>query len=246
MLGCSTMLISLLGFLLLLQLGDAKKPTWENGPRKDSNSDRFQISVSLTGHRYQTGKHFWAFAGDDAIVTNDSDEAAWFYFADKYLKSSDKYVTLDGGSGYSGIGLSKRAPADADRIGVGREGNLSLKGDKYTVGKGEGIFCTSEDWNVFVVSSKRPSFKCRPLDCRPNGKSSFSSVRNLVLIETQVARRSTYHDHIGQHLQAKLRPGHPLTLHQRCGLRLQNIGPRLRRLQMKTLSQQTRMAPARM
>lgn len=139
--------------------GSQEKPHW----------DEFHIRIARYGRRYQTSKRYWAFSANDAVVTDSFDDAAKFHFDFGYLKCDESYVSLDSASGYSVLGLSKDAPNHDYKFWKGDNGALGVSGDSFTVGKGRGIFCASDDGNVFVIGSKKPSFRCQGLDLRSNG-----------------------------------------------------------------------------
>lgn len=197
------MMSSSLSLLFLLQLGHAVAGSWadhalNNGTMTHNNETvtsstslvptaspappihQFHVGVTRAGRRYQTGRRYWAFSGDDAIVTDNINDAAWFHYQEGYLKSEDKYVNIDGGSGYSGLELSSDAPEDKYAISKDDDGNLELTGADYTVGKGHGIFCTSDDGNVFVIASKRPPFRCHSVNLRSRGMFSASKITPLL------------------------------------------------------------------
>jgi hypothetical protein len=134
---------------------------------------KFRVRVTRSGRRYQIGKRYWGFSGDDAVVAEDIDDAAWFSFdsESQHLKCNDKFVNLEKGPGYSLLGLSTKNPSEGSAISIDDIGVLSLTGDDFKVGKGHGIMCASGDGNIFVVESRRPPFRCDNIGLKSHGKS---------------------------------------------------------------------------
>ncbi|ETN45743.1 uncharacterized protein HMPREF1541_09576 [Cyphellophora europaea CBS 101466] len=187
MLNNGRMLSSFLSLLLLINLALASGPSWaDHGagggrpgfPFRGSHNfpngrkprpNQFRIQVSRSGRRYQTGKRYWAFSGDDAIVTDNINDAAWFSIKNGHLKSNNKFVNLDGGSGYSVLELSEKPANDGCTFSRSNKGDIDITRRDFSVGKGHGIFCASDDGNIFVVGSKKPPFRCYGLGLRSKG-----------------------------------------------------------------------------
>jgi hypothetical protein len=180
-------------------LAAPERVTASHTTNNDSNHEtppKFRVRVTRSGRRYQIGKRYWGFSGDDAVVAEDIHDAAWFSFDPEshHLKCNDKYVNLEKGPGYSLLGLSTKTPSESNAISMDDIGILGLTGDNFKVGKGYGVLCASGDGNIFVAESRRPPFRCDNIGLKSHGKSNIGD--NLSHLCAMMLTRCTEPVHV--------------------------------------------------
>jgi hypothetical protein len=135
-----------------------------------TDTTRFKIQLVRTGWRYQAGKRYWAWEGTDAVIVNNTQDAAWFYLKDGQLRSDHKYANLDRTNGYAIVELSRKPTRRGTLFGRDKWGNIDLTGNEFTYGQGHARFCVSPDGNIFAIASKHPQFRCDGVGLKPRGK----------------------------------------------------------------------------
>lgn len=134
------------------------------------NYSLFQIQAVRFDNRFQSSKNYVTFSGDNAVVVNDKDEAAWFHLDKGQLLSHNQYVRLDMSNGYSLLELDHTAESDGVAFSQDRTNGLQVSGPGFSLGKGQALYCVSEDAVIFAVATRMPPFKCDRILLRPQGK----------------------------------------------------------------------------
>jgi hypothetical protein len=126
----------------------------------------FHIQAVRSGRKYHTGNRYFALSGGDVVVVHTKEEAAYFYIQNGQLICEQYYVTLDFSNGYAVLKLGNKPTKGGVYFSTDGNGNVQIYGSRFTIGQGQGIFCVSQDGNVFVEASKSTPFECRGLNLR--------------------------------------------------------------------------------
>lgn len=130
---------------------------------------QFQIEAIRTGKRFESGKRYWAFSGGDAVVVENKQDAAWFHLDRGQLVTQNQYVHLEVSNGYAVLELDDVPALDGISFSKDRTTGLQVSGPGFSLGKGQGLYCVSNDGIIFAVASKMPPFACERISLRPKG-----------------------------------------------------------------------------
>jgi hypothetical protein len=148
--------------------GPTPSPTSTPGSQPSSHSRKyFHIQAIRTGRRYQSGSRYWAFSGSDATIVESIEAAAYFYIEHAQLRFENYYVGFDWSSGYGIIKLESAPVKGGISFGLDKAGTIQVFGKPFILGHGNGLFCISNDGNVFVAGSQQPPFTCTAIGLIP-------------------------------------------------------------------------------
>lgn len=166
----------------IYQLPPTHNGSANHGAAVANTYSQFQIEAVRQGKRFESGKRYWAFSGGDAIVVENKQDAAWFHLDRGQLMTQSHYVHLEVSNGYAVLELDDVPAIDGISFTRDRKVGLQVSGPGFSLGKGQGLYCVSNDGIIFAVASKMPPFPCERISLRPKGEKASPAFHQLALL----------------------------------------------------------------